>query len=168
MNHKPSQSCGPPTTEGASLDVPLHQSATLSDMCVNGPILCTNVWTQRWGARFISSQRDAPHAGAVLSPWWAGPGVRLREWTDESCVLGCVRDWECARLGENACRDEEKTTTTKDTKTTSEEKQKLQWGSQSFQEEILPLTGWSSKSLKEWTMDMRKSSSSPGFCFLIY
>lgn len=39
MNHKPSQFCGPPTREGATLEVPLPQSATLSDMCVNGPIV---------------------------------------------------------------------------------------------------------------------------------
>lgn len=35
------------------------------------------------------------------------------------CVIGCVRDWEYASLGENACRDGKK----KNTNTTSEEKQ---------------------------------------------
>ncbi|KAI9538724.1 hypothetical protein NQZ68_012377 [Dissostichus eleginoides] len=39
MNHEPSQFYGPPKREGATLNVPLPQSATLSDMCVNGPIV---------------------------------------------------------------------------------------------------------------------------------
>lgn len=30
--------------------------------------------------------------------------ICAREWTDELSVLGCVRDWEFARLGENACK----------------------------------------------------------------
>lgn len=71
--------------------------------------LCTNVWTQCWGARFISSN-ETPQQGTILSPWgWgqeSGCACRIcaREWTDELSVLGCVRDWECARLGENACK----------------------------------------------------------------
>lgn len=38
------------------------------------------------------------------------PKVRLRKlrvqvWTDEQCVLGCVRDWGVCRDGENACKE---------------------------------------------------------------
>lgn len=57
-------------------------------------------------------QRNAPNR-APSSPPWLGearsPAARVaccaRVWTDELCVLGCVRDWEYASLGENACRD---------------------------------------------------------------
>lgn len=176
MNNEPSQFCGPPTREGASLNVPLPQSATLSDMCVNGPIVyeCLDSALR---SQVHLLQRDAPPRGAQSSP----PGGRgqesgcacshvAREWTDESCVLGCVRElgvcetgWE--RMQRWGKMKKQPTTTKKDTKT-SEEKRKLQqWGSQRFQEEILPLRGWSAKSLKEGTVDIRKSSSSPGFCF---
>lgn len=44
-----------------------------------------------------------PLVGGARSP--AARVACAREWTDELCVLGCVRDWEYARLGENACRD---------------------------------------------------------------
>lgn len=54
------------------------------------------------------------------------PAARVacaRVWTDEWCVLACVRDWECARLDENACRERERRRRKKDTNTTTEEKQ---------------------------------------------
>jgi len=112
MNHKPSQFCGPPTREGATLNVPLPQSATLSDMCVNGPIVyeCLDSVLR---SQVHLLQRDAPMghhplplAGEARSP--AARDACAREWMDELCVLGCVRDWEYARLGENACRDGKK------------------------------------------------------------
>lgn len=49
---------------------------------------------------------SSPPEGEARSP--AARVACAREWTDELCVLGCVRDWECARLSENACRDGEK------------------------------------------------------------
>lgn len=122
MNHEPSQFCGPPTTEGATLNVPLPQSATLSDMCVNGPIVyeCLDSVLR---SQVHLLQRDAPtgHHPLPLVGGARSPAARVacaREWTDELCVLGCVRDWEYASLGENACRDGKKNTIT-----TSEEKQ---------------------------------------------
>lgn len=176
MNNESSQFSGPPTREGASLNVPLPQSATLSDMCVNGPIVyeCLDSALR---SQVHLLQRDAPPRGAQSSP----PGGRgqesgcacshvAREWTDESCVLGCVRelgsvrDW--VRTHAEMRKNEKTTNNNKKRYKTSEEKRKLQqWGSQRFQEEILPLRGWSAKSLKEGTVDMRKPSSSPGFCF---
>jgi len=112
MNHKPSQFCGPPTREGATLNVPLPQSATLSDMCVNGPIVyeCLDSVLR---SQVHLLQRDAPmgHHPLPLVGEARSPAARVacaREWTDELCVLGCVRDWEYARLGENACRDGKK------------------------------------------------------------
>lgn len=105
MNNKPSQFCGPPTREGASLNVPLPQSATLSDMCVNGPIVyeCLDSALR---SQVHLLQRDAPPRGAQSSP----PGGRgqesgcacshvAREWTDESCVLGCVRELGVCETG---------------------------------------------------------------------
>lgn len=112
MNHKPSQFCGPPTREGATLNVPLPQSATLSDMCVNGPIVyeCLDSVLR---SQVHLLQRDAPmgHHPLPLAGEARSPAARVacaREWMDELCVLGCVRDWEYARLGENACRDGKK------------------------------------------------------------
>lgn len=71
--------------------------------CVWMDPLCMNVWTQCWGARFISSN-ETPQQGAILSPWWAGPGVRLRvSHVRENgrmscvclaaCVTGSMQDW---------------------------------------------------------------------------
>lgn len=90
MNHKPSQFCGPPTTEGATLNVPLPQSATLSDMCVNGPIVyeCLDSVLR---SQVHLLQQDAPRRGTILSPWWAGPGVRLRvSHVRENGRMSCV------------------------------------------------------------------------------
>lgn len=109
MNHEQSQFCGPPTKEGATLNVPLPQSATLSDMSVNGPIVyeCLDSVLR---SQVHLLQRNAlighhplPLVGEARSP--AARDTCARVWTDELCVLGCVRDWEYARLGENACRD---------------------------------------------------------------
>lgn len=102
-DHEPSQSCGPPTREGATLDAPLPESATLSDMCVNGPIVYE--WldsVQRSQVHLL--QRHAPEKGAILCPRRAGPGVRqsvshVREngWMSyvclAACVTGSVWDW---------------------------------------------------------------------------
>lgn len=87
MNHEPSQFCGPPTREGATLNVPLPQSATLSDMCVNGPIV------YEWLDSVLRSQvhllqRDAPigHHPLPLVGGARSPAARVacaREWTDE-------------------------------------------------------------------------------------
>lgn len=109
MNHEPSQFSGPPTREGATLDVPLPESATLSDMCVNGPIVYE--WldsVQRSQVHLL--QWSAPNRAPSSPPDGRGQesGWRIacaREWMDELCVLGCVRDWEYASLGWNACRD---------------------------------------------------------------
>lgn len=107
MNHEPPQFSGPPTREGATLDVPLPESATLSDMCVNGPIV------YEWLDSVLRSQihllqQNAPNRAPSSPPGGRGQesGWRIacaREWMDELCVLGCVRDWESARLGQNAC-----------------------------------------------------------------
>lgn len=113
MNHKPSQFCGPPTTEGATLNVPLPQSATLSDMCVNGPIVyeCLDSVLR---SQVHLLQRNAPTGHHPLPPGGRGQEsgcacrICAREWTDELSVLGCVRDWEYARLGESACKRREK------------------------------------------------------------
>lgn len=72
MNHEPSQFCGPPTREGAT-NVPLPQSATLSDMCVNGPIVyeCLDSVLR---SQVHLLQRDAPDR-APSSP----PGGRGQE-----------------------------------------------------------------------------------------
>lgn len=83
--------------------------------CVWMDPLCTNVWTQRWGARFISSNETPPHAGRSPLPLVGGarsPAARVRMLRESGrmsrvCLAACV-NWECARLGENACRDEEK------------------------------------------------------------
>lgn len=70
--------------------------------CVWMDPLCMNVWTQCWGARFISSN-ETPRLGHHPLPLVGGarsPAARVacaREWTDDLCVLGCVRDWECVR-----------------------------------------------------------------------
>lgn len=109
MNHEQSQFCGPPTKEGATLNVPLPQSATLSDMSVNGPIvyecldsvLRSQVHLLQRNA--LTGHHPLPLVGEARSP--AARDTCARVWTDELCVLGCVRDWEYARLGENACRD---------------------------------------------------------------
>lgn len=83
MNHEPSQFCGPPTREGATLKVPLPQSATLSDMCVNGPIVyeCLDSVLR---SQVHLLQRDAP-TWAPSSP----PGGRGQE-SDCACRM-CER-----------------------------------------------------------------------------
>lgn len=103
MNHEPSQFCGPPTREGATLKVPLPQSATLSDMCVNGPIVyeCLDSVLR---SQVHLLQRDAPTWAPSSPPWWARPGVRLRvSHVRENgrmscvclaaCVTGSVQGW---------------------------------------------------------------------------
>lgn len=79
--------------EGATLNVPLPQSATLSDMCVNGPIVyeCLDSVLR---SQVHLLQRDAPDVGAVLSPWRARPGVRLRvSRVRENGRMSCVCAW---------------------------------------------------------------------------
>ena len=150
MNHKPSQFCGPPTREGATLDVPLPQSATLSDMCVNGPIVyeCLDSVLR---SQVHLLQRKMPQLGTILSPWWAGPGVRLRvSHVRENGRMSCVCLAACvtgkyARLGENACRDGKKI------QITSEEKQnwEMRLAKVSGTKFCLWKRGWSSNPWKE-------------------
>lgn len=97
-DHEPSQFSGPPTWEGATLDVPLPESATLSDMCVNGPIVYE--WldsVQRSQVHLL--QRHAPNKGAILSPWWAGTGVRQAYRMCERMGGWVVYAWLRAWLG---------------------------------------------------------------------
>lgn len=128
--------------------------------CVWMDPLCMNVWTQCWGARFISSN-ETPTTGHHPLPLVGGarsPAARVacaREWTDELCVLGCVRDWEYARLGENACREGEKIQI-QHLKRNKIEKRNNEV-SKGFRKEILPLKErLILKSLKGRTLDMRK------------
>lgn len=65
-----------------------------------------------WGARFISSNKNAPNRAPPSPP--GGRGLEsswriacAREWVDGLCVLGCARDWVCASPSKNACRDGE-------------------------------------------------------------
>lgn len=44
-----------------------------------------------------------PAAGGAGSP--AERIACAREWVDELCMLGCVRDWQCVRLAENSSGD---------------------------------------------------------------
>lgn len=159
MNHEPSQFCGPPTREGATLDVPLPQSATLSDMCVNGPIVyeCLDSVLR---SQVHLLQRKTPPTGHHPLPLVGGarsPAARVacaREWTDELCVLGCVRDWEYARLGENACRDGKKKQITSEEKQIEKRNNEVSKG---FRKEILPLKErLILKSLKGRTLEMKK------------
>lgn len=147
---------------------PSNQSATLSDMCVNGPIVYE--WldsVQRSQVHLL--QQDAP-IGAPPSPpggWGRSPAARVacaREWTDELCVLGCVRDWENARLGENACRDGEK-----ETNTTSGEKWK--WETQQWGHQRCQAFGWKRLilyiSLKGRTLDMKTNRHHKDYIFVL-
>lgn len=71
-----SQFCGPPTKEGTTRNVPLPQSATLSDMCVYGPIV------YEWLDSVLRSQVHLLQQNALTGhhplPLGARPGVRLR------------------------------------------------------------------------------------------
>lgn len=173
MNHKPSQFCGPPTREGATLNVPLPQSATLSDMCVNGPIVyeCLDSVLR---SQVHLLQRDVPmgHHPLPLVGEARSPAARVacaREWTDELCVLGCVRDWEYARLGENACRDGKKIPI-QHLKRNKIEKRNNEVR-KDFRKEILPFEREADPQIPEWKNfgygKKKKSSSSQGlfFCF---
>ena len=158
MNHKPSQFCGPPTREGATLNVPLPQSATLSDMCVNGPIVyeCLDSVLR---SQVHLLQQDAlmghhplPLVGGARSP--AARVACAREWTDELCVLGCVRDWEVCETGWERMQRREKNTNNiwRETKLRNE-------ASKGFRNEILPLKErLILKSLKGRTLDMKKKN----------
>lgn len=120
--------------------------------------LCMNVWTQCRGARFISSQRDAPTGRRPPPPpilRWAGPGVRLnvsrvRENGRMSCVClaACVTG-ECAVLGEKRMRSwggQNK----KDTNRHLKIEKRNNTLSKGCREEILPLEGgWSSNLRKD-------------------
>lgn len=112
--------------------------------CVWMDPLCMNVWTQCWGARFISSdeKQTAPTTGHHPLPPLVGRGqesggeCRMCERASGrmSCVcLACVRDWEVCKAGWERMRrmwgrarererEREKKITTN---LTSEEKQKL-------------------------------------------
>lgn len=97
MNMNNSQFCGPPTKEG--FNVPLPQSATLSTRVWMDP-LCTNVWTQWWGARFISSNKMLS-TGEVLSPQGSskksGCASRVYGRMSSVCFAACVTG-EYARM----------------------------------------------------------------------
>lgn len=63
-----------------------------------------------WGARFISSDKNAPTRAPPSPPGGRGLESSWRiacagEWVDELCVHGCARDWLCASPSKNACRD---------------------------------------------------------------
>lgn len=125
MNHEPSQFSGPPTREGVTLDVPLPESATLSDMCVNGPIVYE--WldsVQRSQVHLL--QRNAPNRAPSSPPGGRGQesGWRIacaREWMDElcvclaACVTGSMQDWVRTHAETEGKKQ--------NTSTTSEEKQ---------------------------------------------
>lgn len=129
MNHKPSQFCGPPNVRGRhTLNAPLPQSATLSDVCE---------WTHCVRMSGLSAEEpgssppnETPRLGTALHhPSYQSvggdrsPAERVacaRKWTDELCCVclaACVTG-QYAVLGENACRDGE--VKTKIYKSTSE------------------------------------------------
>lgn len=164
MNHEPSQFYGPPKREGATLNVPLPQSATLSDMCVNGPIVyeCLDSVLR---SQVHLLQRNAPtgHHPLPLVGGARSPAARVacaREWTDELCAwlrawLGvCKTGWE--RMQRNSI-------------TTSEEKQNcnnevskgFRKRNSAFEREADP----QNPERKNFGNEKKKSSSSQGFFF---
>lgn len=177
MNHEPSQFCGPPTWEGATLDVPLPQSATLSDMCVNGPIVYECLDSVLRSQVHLLQRKKRPQQGTILSPWWAGPGVRLRvSHVRENgrmscvclaaCVTGSMRDW----VRTHAETEEKNNKSNNIWRETKIEKRNNEV-SKGFRKEILPLKErLILKSLKGRTLDMekKKSSSWQGFFFLFW
>lgn len=132
--------------------------------CVWMDPLCMNVWTQCWGARFISSnEKKRPQQGTILSPWWAGPGVRLRvSHVRENgrmscvclaaCVTGSMRDW----VRTHAETEEKNNKSNNIWRETKIEKRNNEV-SKGFRKEILPLKErLILKSLKGRTLDMEK------------
>lgn len=63
-----------------------------------------------------------------------------REWTDELSVLGCVREWEYARLGESERMRETGTKIKIQNNIWRETKLKCFEASEGFRSEILPLS----------------------------
>lgn len=164
MNHEPSQFCGPPTREGATLDVPLHQSATLSDMCVNGPIVYECLDSMLRSQVHLLQRKKRPQQGTILSPWGAGPGVRLRvSHVRENGRMSCVCLAACVTGSMQVwVRTHAETAKKKRRQITSEEKQKLRNATMRlakvFRKEILPLNErLILKSLKGRTLDKKKN-----------
>lgn len=131
--------------------------------CVWMDPLCMNVWTQCWGARFISSNETSPTGHHPLPPggWGQESGcacrICAREWTDELSVLGCVRDWEYARLGENACKRWGKKIQIQHLERNKNWETQHFEVSKGFRKEILPLNErLILKSLKGRTLDKKK------------
>lgn len=141
MNHEQSQFCGPPTKEGATLNVPLPQSATLSDMSVNGPIVyeCLDSVLR---SQVHLLQRNALIGHHPLPPVGEAKesscAWHMCESTDGWVVCAWLRAWlgVCETGWERMQRREN------ETNTTSEEIQKLRNEtnevSKGFRNEILP------------------------------
>lgn len=96
VNQKRSQFSGPPTLEGATLNVPLPESATLSEMCVNGPIVYE--WLDSAEEPGSSPPTKMPPTGRHLLPLvggaWSPAGVsHVRESGWMGCVCLTVRAW---------------------------------------------------------------------------
>lgn len=91
--------------------VPLPQSATLSTRVWMDP-LCTNVWTQWWGARFISSNKMLS-TGEILTPRGSsqksGCASRVCKYGRMSsvCLAACVTG-EYARMLKTHAKRREK------------------------------------------------------------
>lgn len=105
-----------------------------------------------WGARFISSNKNAPNRAPPSPP--GGRGLEsswriacAREWVDGLCVLGCARDWVCASPSKNACRDGEE----KKTQVQHLKRSKINvWG---FWSDVLPLNEADPPWKRRWTWE---------------
>ena len=168
MNHKPSQFCGPPTREGATLNVPLPQSATLSDMCE----WTHCVWMSGLSAEEPGSSPPTRRPdGAPSSPpggrgQESGCACRMCERMDGWVVCAWLRAWlgVCKAGWERMQRwgKRYKYNIWRETKLRNATNEAIK----GFRKEFLPLKGgWSSKSLKGRTLDMKKKSSSQGLLF---
>lgn len=169
MNLKPSQLCGPPTWDGTSLNVPLPQSATLLDMCVYGPIVYDCLDSVLRSQVHLLQQRRPGRRGAILSPLVGmarSPAARVACESESGTADLCVREWECARLGENACRDGKRY---KKIRRETIEKRNNKF-SKGFRKEILPLceTDPQVPERKNFGHGKQKKSSSKDFIIFFF
>lgn len=179
MNHEPSQFCGPPTREGATLHVPLPQSATLSDMCVNGPIC---VWMSGLSAeepgsspptkRPPTGHHPLPLVGGARSP--AARVACAREWNGwVVCAWLRAWLWEYARPGWERMQRREKSKKYKynilEEKNENWETQQMRLAKVSGEKFCLWKRGWSSDPWKEerwiWKKKNHRHHKDYYFCF---
>ncbi|KAF6725787.1 hypothetical protein FQA47_017836 [Oryzias melastigma] len=136
-------------------------------MCVYGPIVYECLDSVLRSQVHLLRQRRPDRRGAILSPLVGrarSPAARVACESESGAADLCVREWECARLGENACRDGKRSKPIR--RDTIEKNATISLAKDSGKKFCLCVR-LILKSLKGRTLDMEntKKSSSKGFFF---